>query len=119
MEEDSTANNVYQIKPNMKIIVILRNPVDRAYSQYHLNVREKIEKRSFEDTIKENMDILTEELVKKGYNLEETELKEKDWFAVELEYQSRQDRNDKGQLCFEFPIIIRTREDKRLSECEV
>ena len=54
----------------------------------------------------ENMDILTEELVKKGYNLEETELKEKDWFAVELEYQSRQDRNDKGQLCFEFPIII-------------
>jgi len=49
----------------------------------------------------------------------ESELKEKDWFAVELEYQSRQDRNDKGQLCFEFPIIIRTREDKPLSECEV
>ena len=67
----------------------------------------------------ENMDKLTAELVKKGYNLEETELKEKDWFAVELEYQSRQDRNDKGQLCFEFPIIIRTREDKPLSECEV
>jgi hypothetical protein len=38
---------------------------------------------------------------------------------MKLEYQSRQDRNDKGQLCFEFPIIIRTREDKPLSECEV
>ena len=66
----------------------------------------------------ENMDILTE-LLEKGYNLEDTELNEKDWFAVELEYQSRQERNDKGQLCFEFPIIIRTREDKPLKECEV
>ena len=67
----------------------------------------------------DNMDKLTAELIEKGYKLEESELKEKDWFAVELEYQSRQDRNDKGQLCFEFPIIIRTREDKPLSECEV
>ncbi len=67
----------------------------------------------------ENMDKITSELMEKGYKLEDTELAEKDWFAVELEYQSRQERNDKGQLCFEFPIIIRTREDKPLNECEV
>jgi len=67
----------------------------------------------------ENMDKVTTELLEKGYKLEDTELNEKDWFAVELEYQSRQERNDKGQLCFEFPIIIRTREDKPLKECEV
>ena len=67
----------------------------------------------------ENMDVLTSELLEKGYKLEDTELNETDWFAVELEYQSRQERNDKGQLCFEFPIIIRTREDKPLKECEV
>ena len=67
----------------------------------------------------ENMDKITSELMEKGYKLEDTELEEKDWFAVELEYQSRQERNDKGQLCFEFPIIIRTREDKPLNECEV
>ena len=67
----------------------------------------------------ENMDKVTAELLEKGYKLEDTELNEKDWFAVELEYQSRQERNDKGQLCFEFPIIIRTREDKPLKECEV
>ena len=67
----------------------------------------------------ENMDKITSELMEKGYKLEDTELEEKDWFAVELEYQSRQERNDKGQLCFEFPIIIRTREDKPLKECEV
>ena len=67
----------------------------------------------------ENMDKITSELMEKGYKLEDTELEENDWFAVELEYQSRQERNDKGQLCFEFPIIIRTREDKPLNECEV
>ena len=67
----------------------------------------------------ENMDLITKELTSKGYNLEKQELKEKDWFAVELEFQSRQPRNKKGQLCFEFPIITRTREDKPLEECEV
>ena len=67
----------------------------------------------------ENMDIITADLIKKGYELKKSNLQEKDWFAVELEYQSRQSRNDKGQLCFEFPIIIRTREDKSLNECEV
>ncbi len=67
----------------------------------------------------ENMDQITKELNSKGYNLEKQSLKEKDWFAVELEFQSRQARNKKGQLCFEFPIITRTREDKPLAECEV
>jgi len=67
----------------------------------------------------ENMDIITADLIQKGYELKKNNLEEKDWFAVELEYQSRQSRNDKGQLCFEFPIIIRTREDKPLNECEV
>ena len=67
----------------------------------------------------ENMNLITADLIKKGYELKKNDLKEKDWFAVELEYQSRQSRNDKGQLCFEFPIIIRTRENKPLNECEV
>ena len=67
----------------------------------------------------ENMDMITADLIKKGYELKKNNLDEKDWFVVELEYQSRQSRNDKGQLCFEFPIIIRTREDKPLNECEV
>ena len=67
----------------------------------------------------ENMDLITADLIQKGYELKKNNLEENDWFAVELEYQSRQSRNDKGQLCFEFPIIIRTREDKPLNECEV
>ena len=65
------------------------------------------------------MDLITSELLEKGYKLEKTELNENDWFVVELEYQRRQERNNKGQLCFEFPIIVRTRNDKPLNECEV
>jgi len=67
----------------------------------------------------EGMDQITKELLDKGYKLEKCDLNEEDWFVVELEYQSRQSRNEKGQLCFEFPIILRTRNDKTLSECEI
>jgi hypothetical protein len=37
--------------PNLKIIVVLRNPVDRAYSQYWMNRRTGDEKLSFEEAI--------------------------------------------------------------------
>jgi hypothetical protein len=37
--------------PKIKIIVILRNPVDRAYSHYHFALRHKHETLSFEDAI--------------------------------------------------------------------
>jgi hypothetical protein len=53
MEEESTANNVCQTKPNMKIIVILRNPVDRAYSNYFITKQNK----KFEDIIIEEKEI--------------------------------------------------------------
>ena len=58
IEKEFTADNIYQTKPDMKIISILRNPVDRAYSQYHLDVREKVETRSFEQAITEEIDEL-------------------------------------------------------------
>ena len=41
--------------PNAKLIVVLRNPVDRAYSNYKHQVREGIEKRTFEDAIKSEL----------------------------------------------------------------
>ena len=43
---------IHDIIPNSKLIVILRNPVDRAYSNYQHQVREGVEKRTFEDAIK-------------------------------------------------------------------
>lgn len=38
--------------PNIKIIVLLRNPVDRAYSHYNMIIEQGREKLSFEDAIK-------------------------------------------------------------------
>ena len=91
MEEESTANNVYQIKPNMKIIVILRNPVDRAYSQYHLSLREKAEKRSFEDAMEENMNELNKESheryeIKPKFSVEENNYLKKSLYAQQLRH---------------------------------
>ena len=40
-----------KIMPDVKLIVILRNPVDRAYSHYQMKVRNKIEPLSFEEAI--------------------------------------------------------------------
>ena len=39
------------ILPDVKLIMILRNPVDRAYSQYHDSVRMNLETLSFEKAI--------------------------------------------------------------------
>jgi len=45
------ANRILKILPNIKLIVLFRNPVDRAYSNYHLGVRAGSENLSFEDAI--------------------------------------------------------------------
>lgn len=41
--------------PNVKLIVILRNPVDRAYSEYQMNLRTNDESMTFEDRIRQSM----------------------------------------------------------------
>ncbi|HHT9137186.1 MAG TPA: sulfotransferase family protein [Candidatus Wunengus sp. YC60] len=43
---------IFELLPDVKIIVLLRNPVDRAYSHYYHEVRKKRESLSFEDAIK-------------------------------------------------------------------
>jgi len=42
---------IHSILPNSKIIVILRNPVDRSYVRYLADVRAGEEKRTFEESI--------------------------------------------------------------------
>jgi len=44
--------------PKIKLIILLRNPIDRAYSNYHLGVRLGSESLSFEDSIKKEMELL-------------------------------------------------------------
>jgi hypothetical protein len=46
------AQRISKILPNVKLIVLLRNPIDRAYSHYAMSVRQGWENLSFEDAIK-------------------------------------------------------------------
>ena len=43
---------ILSLLPKVKLITLLRNPIDRAISHYHLNVLRGIEKLSFEEAIK-------------------------------------------------------------------
>lgn len=45
------ARRVHEALPNVKLIVLLRNPVDRAYSQYMRQVRAGREQLAFEEAI--------------------------------------------------------------------
>ncbi len=42
---------IYTHLPGVKLIAILRNPVDRAYSNYWITVQNNLEKLSFEDAV--------------------------------------------------------------------
>jgi len=54
------AKRVHDYLPNVKLIIILRNPIDRAYSDYQMRIRAKHETKSFEDSIKEEEKKLSE-----------------------------------------------------------
>ena len=45
------SSRMKKVLPDVKLIVILRNPVDRAYSNYHYSVRHNKETLSFEEGI--------------------------------------------------------------------
>jgi hypothetical protein len=47
------AERIKRAVPEARILIMLRNPVDRAYSQYWNDVREGIERRSFLDALVE------------------------------------------------------------------
>ncbi len=51
-------DRIFQYLPNVKIIAIFRNPIDRAFSNYNLGVRMKTEKSTFEETIDEEIKFL-------------------------------------------------------------
>jgi hypothetical protein len=47
---------VHELMPNSKIIIILRNPIDRAYASHKWLVDAGMEKHSFENAIKQKVD---------------------------------------------------------------
>ena len=69
------ARRIHDMFPSTKLIVVLRNPVDKSYSQYHESVTLG-EKRTFEHVIKEDMDNILKW---------KTELKDDNYFATVVE----------------------------------
>ena len=49
--ETKAAERINSFAPAAKLIAILRDPVDRAYSHYHMNVRQHIEPETFESAL--------------------------------------------------------------------
>jgi sulfotransferase family protein len=51
--DSQTAERIKRVVPEARILILLRDPVERAYSQYWNDVREGIERRSFLDALVE------------------------------------------------------------------
>jgi hypothetical protein len=49
---------IYQYNPNMKIIVMLREPISRVISQFKMKERVLLEKRSFKEVVNDEIDNL-------------------------------------------------------------
>ncbi|WP_404455398.1 sulfotransferase [Virgibacillus necropolis] len=56
----NVAESIKNEFPNSKIIICLRNPIDRAYSAYMHNIRSGYEKLSFEEALKNEEQRITE-----------------------------------------------------------
>lgn len=52
-----SATRIHSAIPQAYIMAVLRNPVDRAYSQYLMNVREGLETRDFLTALQEETDV--------------------------------------------------------------
>lgn len=56
----SVPERIQQVLPNTTFIALLRNPVDRAYSQYHMKVARGLEPLSFEEAVDREPERLAE-----------------------------------------------------------
>lgn len=52
IESEAVANRIHQFYPNARILMILRDPVIRAYSNYRFSVAHQLEDMTFEDALK-------------------------------------------------------------------
>lgn len=49
------AERVAETLPDARLIAVLRNPIDRAYSAYHHRVRRGVERRTFDEIVREEL----------------------------------------------------------------
>ena len=53
MERPRLAETLRQLLPDVRLVAILRNPIDRAYSSYRVNVGNRRESRDFQEIVPE------------------------------------------------------------------
>ncbi|MDY6804005.1 MAG: tetratricopeptide repeat protein [Cyanobacteriota bacterium] len=58
LENWKSAQRIKEAFPKIKLLLIIRNPIDRAFSQYNHWIRLRWENRSFEEAIKSEIEIL-------------------------------------------------------------
>ncbi len=51
MADPRVPQRIYETMPDVKLIAVLRNPIDRAFSHYQMSVRRGWEKRTFEEAM--------------------------------------------------------------------
>jgi len=59
LDSYKAAVSVFQNFPSMKLIVLLRNPVDRTMSHYHMCVKQNRDNRSIENAILSGLEVIT------------------------------------------------------------
>ena len=86
---EKAPQRIHQILPNSKLIVILRNPIDRSYSNYCMgDPREKRKKKTFEEVIVDEKKILNK--INKNntdeyYNFVHSSMLARGFYAEQLE----------------------------------
>lgn len=63
MCDTHSADNIKALMPNIKLIAILRDPIERTWSHYQMGCRRELESRDFESAVSE---LLQEELLLHG-----------------------------------------------------
>jgi len=58
------ASNIKQCLPNSKIIMVLRNPISRAYSHYLMDLRTGVEHRNFRDALIADINKMKKDIVR-------------------------------------------------------
>jgi len=85
MVESLFIDRIHAYNPALKLIVILRDPVSRAYSHWNMQRDRGIEHRTFEDAIRENVN----EMKKKTFTDQRFNYLQRGEYAKQLEYISR------------------------------
>ncbi|MDB4196977.1 sulfotransferase [Ascidiaceihabitans sp.] len=83
LSDPMTASRIIEKLPDCKLIVILRDPVDRALSHFRMSVRRELETRSFEEMVTEE---LHPEALKNARSMRADEISENHTYLAWGEY---------------------------------